>query len=83
MIYNMRTHNPTTAIRVDRGSRWGNPFVVGVDGDRAEVCRLFEIYAQHRLTYQPTWLDPLKGKDLKCWCAPQQCHAETLERLAN
>jgi hypothetical protein len=73
----------TNYVRVDRQSRWGNPFVMGADGDRDTVCDLFEQYAEWRLTVQPDWLDDLKDKDLACHCAPKRCHAETLIRLAN
>jgi len=78
---------PTDCIRVDRGTKWGNPFISGdgplSDGTRGEVCDLFEKYAEWRLTIQPDWLDELRGKNLGCHCAPLRCHAETLLRLAN
>ncbi len=33
--------------------------------------------------YRP-YLDQLRGKDLACWCAPnQRCHADILLELAN
>ena len=31
----------------------------------------------------PDWLEPLRGKDLVCWCAPEACHADVLLKLAN
>ena len=71
------------AVRVDRRTPWGNPFVIPHDGDRNKVCDLFEAYAAWRLLVQPNWLDPLRDKDLACWCAPSRCHADTLMRLAN
>lgn len=71
------------AVRVDRQSKWGNPFVINQDGDRDQVCDLYAEYANWRLTIQPDWLDELRGKDLACWCAPQRCHADTLIQLAN
>lgn len=72
-----------TGIRVDRSTRWGNPFVLGQDGNRDRVCDLYMAYAIWRLTVQPDWLEPLRGKNLYCHCAPQRCHAETLVNLAN
>tara|TARA_R110002096_G_scaffold66682_4_gene162257 strand:- start:5577 stop:5879 length:303 start_codon:yes stop_codon:yes gene_type:complete len=75
--------NVPGAVRIDRQSCWGNPFVLRVDGDRDEVCDYFEEYAKWRLTIQSDWLDPLRGKDLACWCSPQRCHGNTLLRLAN
>jgi hypothetical protein len=72
-------------VRVDRGTDWGNPFVMhkNTEQERHRVCDLFELYAKWRLTVDPKWLLPLQGKDLACWCAPRRCHAETLLRLAN
>jgi len=87
LIENMRTWprgmKAADAVRVDRGTRWGNPFILGTDGDRNRVCDLFRAYAAWRLTIQPDWLAPLKDRDLACWCAPERCHAETLMELAN
>ncbi len=71
------------AIRVDRATDWGNPFIMKKEADRERVCDQYEAYAQWRLAIDPTWLDPLRGKDLACWCTPRRCHAETLIRLAN
>ena len=66
-----------------RGSRWGNPFREGRDGTREEAIAKFEEYAIKRLGREPNWLEPLRGKDLICWCAPKPCHADVLLRLAN
>ena len=71
------------AVRVDRHTPWGNPFLIGPDGDRDQVCDLFAVYAKWRLTIQPDWLKPLIGKHLACHCHPKRCHAETLLELAN
>lgn len=81
MIYNLRETVPVSVVRVDRGSDWGNPFVMRGERDRDRVCELFEQYARWRLTVDPLWLEGLRGRDLGCWCAPKRCHAETLERL--
>jgi len=72
-------------IRVDRGTDWGNPFVMRsmTESERQRVCELYEQYAIWRLTVEPRWLDALKGHHLACWCAPKRCHAETLLRFAN
>lgn len=67
---------------VDRGTRWGNPFIVGEDGDRKKVVALYRRYAIWRLEEQPDWLDSLLDKTaLACWCAPNVCHAEVLADL--
>ncbi|MFC5342897.1 DUF4326 domain-containing protein (plasmid) [Brevundimonas staleyi] len=70
------------AIYVGRGSKWGNPFRIGVDGDRATVIAKHErwLRGQHALLRA---LGELRGKDLACFCAPEACHADLLLRLAN
>jgi hypothetical protein len=73
-----------TRWRKDHPGRWGNPFAIGKHADRAQVLTLFETYAQDRLAQEPEWLEPLRGKDLACWCAEgAACHANILLRLAN
>ena len=82
-IYNKRHTYPADAIYVGRPSRWGNPFRAGKDGTRDEVIAKFEAYALDKLTREPDWLEPLRGKDLVCWCFPKACHGDVLLRLAN
>lgn len=58
-------------VNIDRRSPWGNPFVLGVDGIRDEVC---DLYAQY-LQGQPDLLarlGELRGKVLGCWCYPER-----------
>ena len=70
------------AVYIGRPSMWGNPFVIGRDGTRADVIAKYEIWLlrQPRLMAQ---LDRLAGRDLICWCAPLPCHGDVLLRLAN
>jgi len=66
------------AVRVDRGSAFGNPFILGSDGDRDAVC---DAYADHYVQLKPSILKlipSLKGKVLICHCYPERCHAESL-----
>ena len=75
---------PANTVSVTRPGRWGNPFGIGKDGDRVQVVQRFETYARDRLAKEPGWLDPLREKDLACWCPPgEACHADILLRLAN
>ena len=84
-VGNMRGTLYYPYLRVDRGTDWGNPFVMHqrTQEERGRVCDLYEQYAIWRLTVEPDWLTPLRGQHLACWCAPLRCHAETLLRLAN
>jgi len=65
-----------------RPSKWGNPFVVGKDGDRNEVIEKYRewIITQPQLMKN---LHELKGKVLGCWCSPRKCHCDILAELAN
>ena len=84
---------PENTVKVDRTTRWGNPFVVSKyntpEKAVAQFRRAVADYADVGL-----WLDfdpeseralaPLRGKNLACWCpldAP--CHADVLLELAN
>lgn len=72
--------HPSGAVYIGRPSIWGNPFVIGRDGDRAEVLSKYRswICQQPKLLER---LDELRGKDLICWCAPHPCHGEYLIEL--
>jgi len=73
---------PDGAVYVGRPTKWGNPFVIGRDGDRSEVIRRYKewLLSSSELMAQ---LDELKGRDLVCWCSPLACHADVLTELAN
>ncbi len=73
------------AVRIDRGTRYGNPFVMGEDGDRDEVCDNFE---KHYLPRKPSITDRIEsgdlfGKVLVCHCYPERCHGDCIACAAN
>jgi hypothetical protein len=70
------------AIYIGRGSKWGNPFRIGVDGDRATVIARYARWLRDQ-HYLLGALDELRGKDLLCFCAPAACHGDLLLWLAN
>jgi hypothetical protein len=73
---------PADAVFIGRGSKWGNPFRIGRDGDRAAIVAKYERWLadQHHLLRA---LDELCSRDLVCFCAPRACHGDLLFRLAN
>ena len=73
---------PTDAVYIGRGSKWGNPFRIGRDGDRAAVIAKYERWLadQHHFLRA---LDDLADRHLVCFCAPRPCHGDLLLRLAN
>jgi hypothetical protein len=89
-----RETNGLEAMRVARPSLFGNPFVIGKDGDRAECVARFKdaiYWAQRDPANAPTWatrirenLSRLRGGNLACYCSLDgPCHAEVLLELAN
>ncbi len=69
---------PENTVKVDRTTKWGNPFTVASAGRvpailkfACEVAPLLDVSA-------------LRGKNLACWCRlDQECHADVLLELAN
>lgn len=73
---------PPGARYIGRGSKWGNPFRIGPDGDRAGVIAQHERWLADQ-NHLLRAFDELRGHDLVCFCAPQPCHGDLLLRLAN
>lgn len=82
-VLNKYTDDVHGAVYIGRPSYWGNPFVVGVHGERGECIAKYEDW----LLSQPVKVGAvkkyLKGKDLYCYCAPKACHGDVLLRIAN
>ena len=73
------------AVRIDRRTRWGNPFRIGPDGDRHTVIERYRRWLWHRIRTGALPLDDLAAlhrKPLACWCAPAPCHGDVLARAA-
>ena len=73
------------AVRIDRSTRYGNPFVMGEDGNRDAVCDAFEL---HYLPHKPSINSRIEsgdlcGRVLICHCYPERCHGDCLASLAN
>ena len=69
------------AKRCDRATKWGNPFKIGPDGDRAQVIKKHKAHLDKN--FSDAALEELRGWDLACWCAPEPCHCDELLRRAN
>ena len=88
---------PPNTVCVDRSTKWGNPFVVGRDGTRADCVDLFAkmlnglmcLTSGPSIKVQQKYYDmvvrdhaELRGKNLACWCPlSAKCHADVLLNL--
>jgi hypothetical protein len=75
---------PEGVVYVGRGSKWGNPFEVGVHGTREQVMKLYVALCagllnvsqdvahvesqQKSMRVIDVDLHELRGRDLACWC---------------
>ena len=86
----------TGAIYIGRNiatpHNYGNPFILGEDGNRDEVCEKhmlwligvdwddLDLEETPWLIRQFNWIwqnmAKLRDKDLLCFCAPERCHGE-------
>ena len=87
-IVNLK-HDPDAvrngAVRIDRRTKWGNPYRIGKHGTREEVIALYRTELWRRIRAGEVSLEELAalhGKTLACHCAPLPCHGEVLARAA-
>ena len=68
---------------IGRGSIFGNPFVMGKDGNREEVINLY----RHYLRTHPKVLRAVdnlpKDAILGCFCKPLACHGDVIVEMYN
>jgi len=99
--FNLQAHsmalNGLPAVKVDRKTKWGNPFVPGRDNpflvgkpvvDRRHAFCLYRSFAPDNQKLVDAARSELRGKNLACWCDkpdPHEdcCHAAVLLDLAN
>ena len=80
-IVNKKTHKPTkNDVYIGRGSKWGNPFVIGRDGDRNLVIDKYIGWFETNDELIKD-IDELIGKNLVCYCSPKNCHGHYLLSL--
>lgn len=73
-------------VYIGRPGPWGNPYIIGVHGNREEVITMFHEWLLNSKVPQAEWMrthiHELKGKTLICWCKPDACHGDILAKLA-
>lgn len=69
-------------VYIGRPGPFGNPFVIGKDGDRDEVIDKYEQYVRDNPALMKKIALEIPGKTLGCWCVPKRCHGEVLIKIA-
>lgn len=82
-VYNKHHGAPPGAIFIGRPGRYGNPYIVGVHGERGRCVKLFEKLLDANPQLHAQIKEELRGKDLVCFCAPRPCHGDILLKIAN
>ena len=80
-IINRRTDKSLETTYIGRGSKWGNPYEIGRDGNREEVISAYRVYLWQMLKTREISLDDLRGLQgevLGCYCKPRKCHGDVL-----
>ena len=74
--------NSAYDIYCGRSSIYENPFKIGVDGIRYDVCNKYKEYFYKKIVTDQKFkaaVLKLKGKRCACYCVPLQCHLETIK----
>jgi hypothetical protein len=83
-VVNIKTES--CDVYIGRGSIWGNPYVIGIDGNRVDVIAKYELYIRKLLEDKPSLVEELKklkGRKLGCFCKPLDCHGDILIKILN
>jgi hypothetical protein len=74
-------------VYIGRGTIWGNPYQMGVDGDRDEVIRKFKYDFENGMLKASNDLeknlDIVRGKVIACHCKPAACHGDVIAAYLN
>ena len=86
---------PLHARYAGRPGILGNPFEIGRDGTREEVCDKHAAWLDTGINFGCTaatedrrravlaMIPTLRHQDLECYCAPARCHCIKLAQMAN
>lgn len=80
-VVNVKTEEPD--VYIGRPSRWGNPFPMKHESERADVIERYRRWLHEQILAGRITLDELRaldGKTLGCYCAPKACHGDVLAR---
>jgi len=68
---------PDLCVRIDRKSKWGNPYRMNAESERLDTIKKYTYYILDSKLLDD--LHELEGKWLSCWCYPKPCHGNVLK----
>jgi hypothetical protein len=83
---------PENTVKIDRTTRWGNPFTPAACGSVAAAVANHAAWMKGALAAPDGAVPPsveeirgaLRGRHLACWCALDgPCHADLMLKIAN
>lgn len=82
VLNSYRDDLPHGFVRIMRPGPWGNPFVIGRDGDRWTVLRKYRVWLMEQLAndsrFRRQFMALADVPALVCCCKPQQCHGDIM-----
>lgn len=70
-------------VYIGRGTKWGNPYRIGLDGTRSQVIAKYRKLLRRRPDLVEAARLELSGLVLGCHCHPLPCHGDVLARVAD
>lgn len=70
-------------VYIGRPGPWGNPFIIGRHGTRAEVIAKYRAWLVRQPELVRRAREELTGKVLGCFCHPLPCHGDILAEVCN
>jgi hypothetical protein len=79
----VNAYNSKYDVDIRRPGQWGNPFIIGKDGNREEVIQKYEEWITNspQAEHLREMLPNLQDKVLGCCCKPKACHGDILVKL--
>jgi hypothetical protein len=66
-------------VRIDRRTKWGNPFPMRGEATRNLVCDQYEKWFEEQEHLGRLDINELhEARRLGCWCKPKRCHGDYL-----
>ena len=74
-------NNNSYEVYIGRGTPYGNPFKIGIDGNRTQCIQKYKQYVLNNPELIKKIITELKNKTLGCHCKPKDCHGDVIVEI--